>query len=78
MLKTIPTKTKTSSTAALLVWALFVIALIVVSPFVTIWALNTLFGLSIAYTIETWFAVVWLSLVSIGNIAYNKTTTKNA
>jgi len=44
------------------------IALIVIGPFVTIWSLNTLFGLSIDYTFWTWLAVVWLSLVTFGSI----------
>jgi hypothetical protein len=45
------------------------IAFIVIGPFVTIWSLNTLFGLSIDYTFWTWLAVVWLSLVTFGSIA---------
>jgi len=37
-----------------------VIVLIVVGPFLTIWALNTLFNLSIAYTFWTWLAAMLL------------------
>ena len=38
-----------------------VIALIILSPFATLWALNTLFPvLAIPYTIETWLAIVVL------------------
>lgn len=43
---------------------------IVVAPFVTIWSLNTLFSLEIAYTFMTWLAVVWLSSITFGNIVY--------
>lgn len=38
-----------------------VIALFVAGPLLAIWSLNTLFGLSIAYTLKTWFAVLVLS-----------------
>ena len=39
-----------------------ILALIVLSPFVTIWALNTLFpALAIPYTIETYFAMLVLN-----------------
>lgn len=47
---------------SLLVVALivFIIVAIVFGPQVTIWALNTLFGLKIPITLETWFATLWL------------------
>jgi hypothetical protein len=39
--------------------------LIFFGPFATIWALNTLFSLSIAYTFKTWLAALVLgSIVS--------------
>jgi hypothetical protein len=38
------------------------LALIVFGPFITIWGLNTLFHLGIPYTLETYFAVVAVSL----------------
>lgn len=44
------------------------IALIIVGPFVTIWSLNTLFSLAIEYTVWTWLAIVWLSLVTFGSV----------
>lgn len=44
------------------------ILLIVFSPLITIWALNTLFNLGIAYTIWTWLATAWLSLVTFGSV----------
>ena len=50
------------STKLLLV--LLIIVLIVVGPFITIWALNTLFpALAIEYTFQTWLAAVILGSV---------------
>lgn len=46
---------------------LLVIALIILFPFAAIWALNTLFGLSIAYTFWTWLAAVVLMMVFGGS-----------
>jgi hypothetical protein len=40
-----------------------IIALIIIGPLLTIWALNTLFPiLAIPYTIQTWFAVVLVGM----------------
>ena len=45
----------------------FVLALIIVSPLATIWALNTVFpSLAIPFNIWTWLAVVWLHTVLVG------------
>ena len=51
--------------------ALLILALLIIvfAPLVTIWALNALFGLEIAYNIGTWFAVLWLSLIVSGSKA---------
>lgn len=39
-----------------------VIATLAFGPWVTIWALNTLFPLlAIEFNLATWFAVIWLS-----------------
>lgn len=43
------------------------IVLVCLMPFAFIWSLNTLFELSISYTITTWLAVVFL-LAAIGSI----------
>ena len=41
--------------------------------FITIWALNTLFPvLAIPYTIETYFAVIAMSVFFHANISYKK------
>lgn len=42
------------------------IAIIVVVPFAVIWALNTVFALSITYTWKTWLAVTVLNLIYNG------------
>jgi hypothetical protein len=54
--------------------AVLLILLIVFGPLITIWSLNTLFNLGIAYTIWTWLATAWLSLVTFGSVtsAINK------
>lgn len=42
---------------------LLLIALLLVSPFITIWALNTLFSMQIQYGIATYFATLWLTSI---------------
>ena len=45
--------------AALIVFVILaMLALIIVGPFITIWAINTLFGFTIGYTFKTWFAML--------------------
>jgi 4-hydroxybenzoate polyprenyltransferase len=52
------------STDTKLLLVLLIIALIVVGPLITIWALNTLFpALAIEYTFQTWLAAVILGSV---------------
>lgn len=47
-----------------------VIALIVLGPLLTIWALNTLFpALAIPFTIQTWLAVVLLGAALRANVS---------
>jgi len=42
-----------------LFWFLIIIAVIIVGPLLSIWALNTLFPvLAIPYTVDTWLAMV--------------------
>jgi hypothetical protein len=50
--------------------AVFVLILlaIIFFPFAVIWALNTLFGLTIGYTFWTWLAVVVLSSIINPNL----------
>ena len=41
-------------------WIIFIIvlllAIVIFVPLLTIWSLNTLFGLAIGYSLKTWFA----------------------
>jgi hypothetical protein len=39
---------------------LFIVLLVLLGPFITIWSLNTLFGLGIDYTLWTWLSVIIL------------------
>jgi hypothetical protein len=53
----------------------FVLVIIVFGPFVSIWSLNTLFGLTIGYTFKTWLAAIWIQMVTFGGV---QTSIKNA
>ena len=55
---------------------LAVIVIIVGAPLLTIWSLNTLFALAIPYTVTTWFATGWLTLILAGRTV-NTANTKN-
>ena len=44
------------------------ISLIIAAPFVTLWSMNTLFGLGISYTFKSWLAMCWLSLTTFGSV----------
>lgn len=48
-----------------------VVVLVVTAPIALIWALNTLFGLGIAYTVKTWAAALIL-----GGAVTTPTSTK--
>ena len=40
-------------------WLVLIVAIVIVGPLLSIWALNTLFPvLAIPYTFETWLAVI--------------------
>jgi len=52
---------------------LVILFLAIFGPFITIWALNTLFPvLAIPYTVETYFAVIAMSVFFRSNISYKK------
>lgn len=51
---------------------LVLIAIIIVAPLVTIWALNTVFSLGIAYSFWTWLGTLWLQGIFGGAIAAAK------
>jgi len=50
---------------------MFIIAILVFGPLITIWSLNTLFpALAIPYVLETWFATLWI----FGFFAYKRSS----
>lgn len=53
----------------ILVLVLLIIAIIIIGPILTIWAVNTLFpALTIPYTLQTWAAVILLGAFLRTNI----------
>ena len=44
------------------------LAVLVAGPLLTISALNTLFGLNIAYTVWTYLSVMWLNITTFGGL----------
>ena len=56
---------------SIIVFALF---LAIVSPFIFIWSLNTLFGLTIAYGFYEWLAALILAGMVTGNGVKFKST----
>lgn len=48
-----------------------VIALIIAGPFASIAALNTLFSLTIPYTIWTWLSMLWLQMLLVAKYKHN-------
>ncbi len=53
---------KILATFGVVVGVALIIAIAVIFPFLFIWAINTLFGLTIAYTLETWSAMVLMQI----------------
>jgi len=63
--------TSTFTTFMLLV--LLIVALIILGPLLTIWALNTLFPvLAIPYALDTWFAVIVVASLFKTTIEHKK------
>jgi hypothetical protein len=59
-------------TSSIILIVLFVLALLFVSPILTIWALNTIFPtLAIPLNVWTWLAVAWMHVVIAGS-SYKK------
>lgn len=57
----------------LLFWIAVIIAIIVLGPLVTIWALNTLFPvLAIPYAVNTWLAVILLGAFFRANVTVKR------
>jgi hypothetical protein len=53
---------KILTTFGVVIGIAIIIAIAVIFPFLFIWAINTLFGLTIAYTLETWSAMVLMQI----------------
>jgi hypothetical protein len=51
-------KRQMENTLAFLLVGLALIMLVVLSPLALVWALNTLFSLSIDYSVQTWLAAL--------------------
>lgn len=57
------TKKENNMAGFIVVAVLGAIGLLIFGPFITAWSLNLLFGMGIAYTFQTWLAIVWLSTI---------------
>tara|TARA_R110000782_G_scaffold56421_1_gene118435 strand:- start:138 stop:368 length:231 start_codon:yes stop_codon:yes gene_type:complete len=56
------TQANTSATITMIIAALlFFILAVGAGPLITIWSLNTVFGLKIAYTFWTWLGMLFLN-----------------
>ena len=55
---------------------LVIVAGVFLAPLVTIWALNTLFNLGIAFTVTNWLAICWLQTVTFGGLNYRISKAK--
>ena len=55
-----------------LIYAAVLVLVIVTAPFVTIWTLNTLFSLTIAYTWKTWLAAFLITGLFAPRVNVNK------
>lgn len=50
----------TSQNVVVVMWVVLILAALIFVPLVSIWALNTLFSLNIAFNFWTWFASFWI------------------
>lgn len=46
-----------------------VTGIVLIGPFITIWALNTLFGLAIAFNIKSLLAALWVNVILTGRVS---------
>ena len=61
------------TSAKIFMWVALILLLVIIGPFVTIWALNVLFPvLAIPYTFETWAAIIVVQLAIRSNISTSK------
>jgi hypothetical protein len=61
---------KTKNAFAFVLFA--AITALLLSPFATIWALNTLFALGIQYNVWTWLAMLYLTIVIFCKVSAKK------
>lgn len=47
---------------------MLIVLIVVIGPLLTIWSLNALFGLGIAYSIKNWFATFILASIVSGGV----------
>lgn len=57
---------------AIILAIIFFLLMLIFSPLLTIWALNTLFSLGIAYTFSTWFAMLWVNMLLAARVVNSK------
>lgn len=55
-----------------IMWLLLIVALIILGPVITIWALNIVFGLNLVTNFATWFAVLWLQSLLVARVTVKK------
>ena len=60
-----------NGSAIVLMFAI-IILLIIFGPFLSIWAVNTLFGLTIPFTLKTWLAAIVLGGLVSGRASSSK------
>ena len=46
--------------------------LIIASPLISLWAINTLFSTGIEYTVVNWLATMWLTILIMGSVGSKK------
>jgi hypothetical protein len=65
--------TTTTKITTFTLLALLILALVILGPLLTIWALNTLFPvLAIPYALDTWFAVIVVASLFKTTIEHKK------
>lgn len=51
-----------------------VVLIVLYAPYLTIWALNTLFKTGIEYNWSTWAAVIWCNVAILGTMRGSKSS----
>lgn len=67
---------KTFGQFMFVVWVIaFVVLVVLYAPYLTIWALNTLFKTGIEYNWSTWAAVIWCNVAILGTMRGSKSSS---